>query len=414
MLRLLLSAAVAAATIPNPFNSVLLTDAVANGARCLDGSPQRYWIAPATSQASATKFSIHFMGGGWCESIDSCAARAYATNCYIGSSNSSCFPPTAPGDGPPGVAFNQTMDLINIPSALGARWSGGLMSNDPTTNPLTHDWTRIQIAYCDGGSYAGANMSVTMTTYNGVTVPLYFRGFLNIQAIFDDLTANYGFGQATEVIVSGDSAGGLASYWHADTIAARVPNARVVAAPDSGFFFSDPTYPAWHDALKWVVTYMNSTSGLNQACVTARAAAGQDPLECAFPEVVAPHINTPLFVMNSKYDPALDSISSGENGSNTTNVMRIGTMLESLVNATVLNRPGNAAFLTACHQHCGQWAQGQVSPYGFNDFNVTIPAWGQSWTAIPALTAWYTQGFPTFWSQAASYPCASCCNGGQS
>jgi hypothetical protein len=159
---------------------------------------------------------------------------------------------------------------------------------------------------------------------------------------------------------------------------------------------------------------------------------------------MAPYIKSPLFVMNSRFDPAcktwsdkifacasisfvaVDSISEGENGNNNTNVNRIGAELIVLVNSTVMNRPDNAAFITSCHQHCGQWyvettyvtlfvtkclsrAQGQTGSYG--DFNVTI----DGWTAVPALQTWYTggPGARNYWLQEAKYPCAQCCNGGQ-
>ena len=69
---------------------------------CADSTPTfqtplggfRYWLQRAAG-ANATKWSFHHMGGGWCESVESCAARAYGKSpggdCYIGSSNVSCF-----------------------------------------------------------------------------------------------------------------------------------------------------------------------------------------------------------------------------------------------------------------------------------------------------------------------------------
>jgi hypothetical protein len=242
-----------------------------------------------------------------------------------------------------------------------------------------------------------------------------------MDAVLSDLMETYNLSAATELLVSGDSAGGLATYWAIDHIASRLPSTRVTGAPDSGYFFYDPAYPAWGDELTWVVSYMNSTSSLNQACVAAQLAKGADPLQCAFPQVMAPYISTPIFVMNSRFDPALDSIVAGEGGGNVSNVNRIGATLLQLVNDTVLNRPGNAAFITSCHEHCGQWAQGQVlGPNGqFNDFNVTI----NGFQAIPALSTWYTAQLaarqestlldPVLWVQPALYPCATCCQGGQ-
>ena len=285
------------------------------------------------------------------------------------------------------------------------------MVNDPATNPFTHDWNRVLVAYCDGMSYAADLAEPITVSYNGSAgLPLYFRGARNVRAILAELTDSYGLGAATDLVLSGDSAGGLASYWHADFIAAALPHARVVAAPDSGFFFVDSAYPAWAAELAWIAAAGNLTGGsggLNARCVAAQRAAGADPLLCAQVQVAAPHIATPLFVMNSMYDPALDSISGGEGGGNASNVQRIGDELVALVTSTVLNRPGNAAFFTGCHEHCGQWAQGQTGT--FADFNVTI----DDMSAVPALMSWWSGGSKRVWRQAASYPCATCCHGGQ-
>lgn len=80
------------------------------------------------------------MGAAWCKSEEECIDRAYdPTKCYRGSSNVSCF--NANGDKEPGVDFNQTMDFRDVPAINGARWGGGLLISDPTTNPLTHDWS---------------------------------------------------------------------------------------------------------------------------------------------------------------------------------------------------------------------------------------------------------------------------------
>jgi hypothetical protein len=95
----------------------------------------------------------------------------------------------------------------------------------------------------------------------------------------------------------------------ADRYKDRFPAAHIVVAPDSGFFFADPSYLPWYNALQWVVSYMNSTDGLDRSCVASMRAIGKDPLKCRWPEVVVEHIEVPVFVMNSRFDPALDGIS---------------------------------------------------------------------------------------------------------
>lgn len=242
-------------------------------------------------------------------------------------------------------------------------------------------------------------------------MPLYFRGYRNWQAIILRLSADFGLDKATDLVVSGDSAGGLSTYWHADGFQQMLPNTRVVAAPDSGYFY-DFGWQPWGDELAALVALNNGTAGLNQGCVAAKVAAGYDPVSCAFPDISTPYIQTPLFVMNSRYDPALDDIVANENGKNATNVQLIGDTLQAYVQLTALNRPGNAAFLTSCHQHCGQWAQGQVtSADGVpGDFNVTI----DGYTAPQAFDEWFgRRSSRQLWLQEAKYPCATCCDGGQ-
>lgn len=72
---------------------------------CLDGSTPRYWFQP--SPTMSTKWAIHMQGGGWCESLEDCARRAYSpSQCLIGSSSPQCFAPR-------GTEFNTSMDLVS-------------------------------------------------------------------------------------------------------------------------------------------------------------------------------------------------------------------------------------------------------------------------------------------------------------
>ena len=60
------AALVVAQTVPHPNSMTPVLASQDNGAACLDGTPQRYWIA---ANASSTKWSVHMQGGGWCESV---------------------------------------------------------------------------------------------------------------------------------------------------------------------------------------------------------------------------------------------------------------------------------------------------------------------------------------------------------
>jgi hypothetical protein len=213
-----------------------------------------------------------------------------------------------------------------------------------------------------------------------------------------------------------DSAGGLATYWHADRFASALPKAFVAAVPDSGFFIGDVTKPEWPASLQWIVQAMNSTRGLDASCVAAAARQRLPPGEaCTLPEDVAPYISVPLFVMNSMYDPAMLSISSKCKSPSEINALAARFVHKVKASVLLAKKPGrNGAFITACHEHCGQWAQGQDSSVSPADFNATI----DGTTAPFAVQAWFRanrQGQaekPIVHMATAVYPCANCCSGG--
>lgn len=118
------------------------------------------------------------------------------------------------------------------------------------------------VHYCDGSSFASARDSgVTPSTtcaHNDnatCTDKLYFRGRANLEAITADLLENQGMDSASQVILTGGSAGGLAVYLVIDLFASWLDSSvsvswrcimyvvfelvlmqvRVVGFPDAGF-----------------------------------------------------------------------------------------------------------------------------------------------------------------------------------
>eukprot|EP01052_Picozoa_sp_SAG31_P011483 SAG31_NODE_651_length_13184_cov_4.999541_4_plen_205_part_00 len=92
--------------------------------------------------------------------------------------------------------------------------------------------------YCDGASFSGDNE--TTVEYKGAT--LHWRGARIRKAIVASLMTK-GLKDATDLMVSGCSAGGLATYLHTDQWCDAVPDAKCAGLPDSGFFldYQDPT-----------------------------------------------------------------------------------------------------------------------------------------------------------------------------
>jgi hypothetical protein len=73
-----------------------------------------------------------------------------------------------------------------------------------------------------------------------------------------------GMSAATDVIVTGGSAGGLAAFIHADKWAQAFPAARVIAMPEAGVFV-DNNARSYTTNMRWAFTAMNSVQGTSAA-----------------------------------------------------------------------------------------------------------------------------------------------------
>ena len=256
-----------------------LTDAAkTDNAVCLDGSPGLYYHRPGTGDG-ANKWYIHQEGGGWCSSIGACQGRSMQA---LGSST------------------NYTATI-----SMGSSY----FSLDPAVNPLMHNWNMVYFKYCDGGSFSGSNASSTFDPTTNTT--LHWRGKHILNGGITDMLTKRGLAQASEVVVSGCSAGGLATFLHCDHWADRIhvegaASAKVVCMPDSGLFrdyegCTEPGVchaPGYHDRLTWVFDWMNASSGVNDACVAAETPTSN----CMFAEHTMKHIQTPTFPLQSEYD----------------------------------------------------------------------------------------------------------------
>ena len=247
---------------------------------------------------------------------------------------------------------------------------------------------------------------------------------------FQDSLLKAGLSAATDAVISGCSAGGLATYLHTDqwcdAVQASSPGAKCVGLPDSGFFldFEDPratpvvggeativkktkgvapldgdaqlgaTSPGnYHQGLRWSFEAQNA--GVNADCVASKAAG--EAYRCMFAEHAAEHLRSPVFALQSKYD----SWQTGHvlfDGDNATSVNVLGKNITARLDAMLLGtNPASGAFLDACHHHCGSWNSVRIDGDLVAD----------------AFAAWYaTHADPSakkLWDQSEAYPCDACC-----
>eukprot|EP00698_Gefionella_okellyi_P004336 TRINITY_DN14011_c0_g1_i1.p1 TRINITY_DN14011_c0_g1~~TRINITY_DN14011_c0_g1_i1.p1 ORF type:complete len:386 (-),score=77.54 TRINITY_DN14011_c0_g1_i1:67-1224(-) len=332
-----------------------LREAVQYGAMCLDGTPGLYYHAPGVGDG-VNKWYIHHEGGGWCESDAECYGRSQG---QLGSTSKD--------------PANMTLD-------------GGYFSNEQSVNPMMWNWNKVFIRYCDGGSFSGNN--ATVQDYQGHK--MYYRGKVILDAVAWDLLHTKNLHLSTDVVISGCSAGGLATYLHVDWWHELLRGRKVVGLPDSGFFLDFESAANYHNGMMWVFQAMNSTRGVNDECVIAHSRT-HDEWMCIFAEHVSPFIRTPLFAMQSQYDAW--QIGNDLDSKDPAAINKYGARLTQLVKTNLLNQPQHGAFLDSCDHHCGDW--GNIVIDGDN--------------IAQAFQKFYNGGSQKLWEQAKTYPCDACC-----
>ena len=259
--------------------------AARHGAWCLDGSPGGYSLARAPpGSPNASKFFLFLEGGGWCTTMADCAARAWAA---------------------PGVPNGALGSTARAPLSLDPHGSGGAgdLSGNKSLNPTFADWTTVVVNYCDGGSFAGS-LDHPVTTQSGEQ-QLWFRGKHILRAVLEELQALHGLDRATEVVLGGCSAGGLAVYLHCDVVAQLLAPTPLRCFADAGFFpdvVSVDGESLAASQFREAFDFMNASSGVDQSCIAAQATK-DSWWKCFFAEHTLPHVSTPLFILNSGYDP---------------------------------------------------------------------------------------------------------------
>jgi hypothetical protein len=339
-----------------PFDRVLLTNSLADGASCLDGSAPAYYFK-AGNGTGVNKWYLYHEGGGWCTNLTDCLERS-KTN--LGSSKA--YPPT-----------------------IG--YAGGYFSRDPAVNPLMYNWNVAFFRYCDGGSFSGLNDTVTEVQ----GTKLYFRGLRNLQAyLFDLNTRNMKSG--TDFVIGGCSAGGLATYLHVDWWRQNVPaTARVRGMPDSGFFldYDSQFAPKYATDMAWVFKQNNASSGVNQDCIAAHLATG-DTYKCFFAEHTVPFLKTPIFPLQSEFDSwQIGNILGSKNIDDVNEYGKLLTQRFSVVTAKAMD----GCWLDSCYHHCYDWDSIRID--------------GQ--LSGPAFSDWYNGASKGQFIQGKPYPCDACC-----
>ncbi len=196
-------------TTPNSPQLVVLDTTKYPQAKCNDGSAAAYVLRPGVG-AAATRWIISLQGGGECYDQATCSNRAATMPTLVSTSSYQTNPSSA---------FGQS----------------GLLTSNSASNPDFYDASAVQVLYCSSDDWSGAKASTSAyspsdpTTWN-------FQGHAIVKDVLADLNASHGLSSATEIMFTGQSAGGLGVFDNVNTIAPLIPsNVRFTAYSDAAF-----------------------------------------------------------------------------------------------------------------------------------------------------------------------------------
>ena len=234
-------------------------------AKCMDGSPAGYYFA---SNSSSKSWIIELQGGGECASAKLCDSRV-GTPLF----SSKYFPRT--------VVF----DFLNSQQ-----------------NPKLNSFNRVFLPYCSQDLWTGQRK-----TNNEDTFGYFFSGHLILEAVLNELESLSDIKNAEEIILTGESAGGIGVFPNVDFLADAYPRARVVAAPIAGFyFFAYPYTGPGHTSSEladfrksaWPSHYSLWQSFVDVTCSKHLP----EPAYCILANYTLPFVESEAFIVESQTD----------------------------------------------------------------------------------------------------------------
>jgi hypothetical protein len=183
-------------------------------ALCDDGTTPAFWVRPGYGSGINT-WLIWFGGGGACESQAACASYvAHNSAPQLESSNG--FLPT-PGN--------------------------GITSSSQTENPVLYNANTIYLHYCTSDTWAGSKRGTG--TYNQLDSNTWnFEGRRNATAFIKSIGELLPqFANAQEIILGGDSSGGVGVVEVANDVIPLLPPAALkLMVVDAGYMIDFPAY----------------------------------------------------------------------------------------------------------------------------------------------------------------------------
>ncbi|MFN4183038.1 MAG: pectin acetylesterase-family hydrolase, partial [bacterium] len=161
-----------------PMKLIQVREAEERSAVCNDGSPSAYYFRRGWG-TGRHRWVIHLQGGGMCVNVEMCKERSASK---------------------PKMMTSRGLPLQRVGS--------GIQSSSPRENPDFYSANHVYVHYCSSDLWSGDREA---TRESG---GWHFRGARIVRAVIDDLinpaiTSSPNLADATEVLFSGGSAGGV-------------------------------------------------------------------------------------------------------------------------------------------------------------------------------------------------------------
>jgi hypothetical protein len=168
---------------------------------CSDGSEFSFFVR----KANPAKVMFYFEGGGACFSVETCdpADPSYTTT-------------------------------LRAPGALAN--GAGVFDFDNADNPFA-DYSVVYVPYCTGDLHLGTAAHDYGPNASGTNIVVHHNGFINGSAALAKLVEL--FPDASEVVVTGISAGSAPTPLYAGLLSDELPNARITVIADGSGAYPD-------------------------------------------------------------------------------------------------------------------------------------------------------------------------------
>merc|ERR1711892_119946 len=244
-------------------------------AMCNDGTQANYYHQPGDSHG---KIYISLQGGGTCDSVENCDQRCANTD----------------------LCTAQTDQQVEMEQPYGGQM------NDPF-----HDYWHVQVHYCSSDTWSGTREAAD------VTGGYHFYGKHIFEAVVQDLASNYDLLEATNIVLTGGSAGAQGVVFRcddfADWVLAQNPSIDVRCMPNAPEFFPPEVHtegcytrdPGYENYLTEFWGRVEDKSCLEFAQQNGVGNVGE---LCGLTANFAKFITTPLMILSSHEDSAFSHI----------------------------------------------------------------------------------------------------------